>query len=184
MTAKWFAVLLTLGAALACAGVARAEDESSRPAVLTLDCGLPLVQVHLANHTAVGLALPLYLGVDLQAHVRGPFELGLSGGWAFNLGGMLGATGRIASDWDDGSRWAAGVGPMLVDGDFGKAAFVQVDGTFEARSRVGFAFIVGPVIGVAVSRAGVPACGGETCQAYVSPGDRFLVFRLGIGFNL
>ena len=63
-------------------------------------------------------------GGRLPAAVR--FDLALSAGLAFQLGGLLGATTRLATPWQDGLRFTFGAGPMLVTGTgFGTAAFAQ-----------------------------------------------------------
>jgi hypothetical protein len=178
------AVVVLVGA-LAHAARAGAEDEPSRPVLLTVDPGLCLPGNHLTAGGDVGIPPPYYIGVDLQVHLHGPFDLGLSAGLGFQLGGLLGATARLATPWQDGFRFTLGAGPMMVTGaSFGTAAFVQADAAIELRSSAGFAFIIGPAIAVAVSHAGTAACGVDTCQGYVTPGDRLYLLRAGIGFNI
>ncbi len=99
------------------------------------------------------------------------------------MGAILGATAELATSWSEGVRVTAGAGPMLVtDAEFGSAAFAQGDVGLELRSQAGFAFAAGLTVAFALNHAGTPACGVDTCNSWVAPGDRLV--RLRIGVNL
>ena len=164
---------------------ARAQEEPSRPLVTTVDVGL-CVPSSYHMHADIGMGTPLqllYLGLTSELRLRGPVDLSASIG-AGCSGLLLGATGRIGTDWNSGVRWTAGTGPLLMRGDFGSAIFAQGDGTLEVRSNAGFVFALSLKLAVALGHAGSPSCGVYTCEAYVVPGDRVLLLRAGVGFNL
>ena len=187
MSLKWSGAALTFAALSIAAAPARAQDDveaAMRPLVFTLQPGLAAPSAS-SNHlfSGIGRELPVYLGVAFELQLPRVFALGLSAG--AGLGWMLGATGRYATHWDEGFRFTTGAGPMLVtDTGFGTAAFAQGDAALEARSQAGFAFTADVMLAFALDSAGSSTCGVDTCSSYVRPGDRFLLFRLGIGFNL
>ena len=88
---------------------------------------------------------------------------------------------RFAGQWHDQFRVTAGLGPRYATGG---TVLAEGDVALEIRSRPGFALVLGPKLGVALNTGdGTLFCGGD-CGAVVSAGTYFVLFRLGLGFNL
>jgi hypothetical protein len=128
---------------------------------------------------------PVYLGLTLERSIWGPLDVNVSAGAAASLGYLLGATVRYAGPPPSRrTHVSVGVGPEIVTGEsLGTGAFAQGDVAIEARFDNGFALVFGPRVAIAVTHAGTPGCGVDTCSAYMKPGDFVITLRSGIGFT-
>jgi len=176
MTSKWLFAALTFAGVVATVEPARAQDaEVSRP-LLVVETGVSWVGI---------LPLP-YADASVEAPISRTFGWGLNGGAGVGLGWLMSATGRFTSPRKHGTRFSAGLGPMVTtDGWLGTLAFATADATVEVRSGGGFVFVFGPKAAVALESAGVVTCGVDTCSGnHISRGDTLLMVRLGIGGDL
>ena len=185
MRSSWLVLALSLlGGPVAAAPVLAQESgpAASRPVLLTVDPGFcAVVNGHFTN---IG-QLPLverYLGVTFQLDLHGPLAanvfVGLGGCFAVTAGG----TARFAGQWHDHVRVTAGLGPTFA---LGGTVLAEGDVALEIRSRPGFALVLGPRLGVALNsgRDVVSSCSGN-CDGVIPAGTYFVLFRLGLGFNL
>jgi hypothetical protein len=188
MRLSWLVLACSLFGGLVAATPARSQDAQpaesaeSRPVLLTVDPGFcAVVNGHFTNIGQIPL-VEHYLGVTFQLDLRGPLAanvfVGLGGCFAITAGG----TARLAGQWHDHLRVTAGVGPTYA---VGGAVLAEGDVALEIRSRPGFALVLGPRLGVALSSGAdvISSCSGS-CNGGVPAGTYFVLFRLGLGFNL
>jgi hypothetical protein len=182
MKLSWATSALLLIGGLAGASTARAQEAEPRPMLLTIDlgyCGVP------GNHPITGgnPVLLGYLGGTLQLDLHGPLAANIFVGLGGCLTVVAGGTARFAGQWHDDVRVTAGVGPMYAAGG---SLLAEGDVALEIRSRAGFAFVVGPKLGVTLNRTGggnLSSC-VDSCDPVVSAGTYFVLIRLGLGFNI
>jgi hypothetical protein len=164
----------------------RAGEAPKRPWLLTLDPSLYIAGGQMeGGGPDRSVPPPLYLGLTLERTLRGPLEVSVSAGGAASLGWLLGAAVRYAGPPpSDTTHVSVGVGPEIVTGGgLGTGALVQGDVSIEKRFKSGFALAFGPRVAVAVTHAGVPGCGVDTCNASMKPGDIVVTLRSGLGFT-
>jgi hypothetical protein len=127
---------------------------------------------------------PFAVEADLRARLYGPLSAGLLFGANLAIGWELSPSARYAARVAPGFVFSAGAGPLFAWGsDFGAATFVRGDVTVDAQVSKHFVLSFGPAATVAVTHAGAPGCGVDTCNPWVVPGDFLIAFRFGVGWS-
>jgi len=173
-------VALAVGAQ---AAPTQAAEPSSRATVIAGEFGLVDSPRHLTDAGPDGsvLSLPEYLGVVIDRRILP--HLHVDGQFGVNavIGLMGSVSARLAIEV---SRLtiSAGAGPLVGSGvttppaiyaDTDVSAFLHFSGPFVLLLRVGAAW--------ALADRGSQMCGVDTCNTYLSRGDRVLFARFGLG---
>jgi hypothetical protein len=127
---------------------------------------------------------PFAMDANLRVRLLGPIGIGLLVGANLAIGWELSPSARFALRASPIFSFSAGAGPLFTwGGEFGLATFVRGDVTFDAQVSKHCVLSFGPAVAVAVTHAGVPGCGTDTCNAWVVPGDSLVTLRLGVGLS-
>jgi hypothetical protein len=168
------------------AGTAVVVESPQRRWMVTLDPSVYVSTGHLEESgPGASVPPPAYLGVTLERTFTGPLDVNVSAGAALSLGWMLGATVRYAGPSPSKMmRVSVGAGPAFVTSAmFGSGAFAQADAAIEVRFPRGAALVFGPRFAYALTNAGTPGCGVDTCNASMRRGDLIITLRSGVGFT-